>query len=510
MTLLYPLVLTLLVPLILRFVKSDKTLVNKTHTLIMMLILLSLSRPIIEGQMKRAEVEARDIVIALDVSQSMNASDISPTRYAFAKETLRAFLHKNQTDNIMLIAFTSNPLLLSPPTTDHTLIKLALESLNPEYILSKSTSLSRLFEGLQKMELRDKTLLLISDGGEEKNPEAFASLLGQNNISLVTLALGTEKGGTIEDKDTNLIKDKAGHLVITRINPLLKSLTLALKGRYLEASSTPALTASAIHTAIDSQKQPLSTVQKMQEQHQELYQMPLLIAMLLFMLLHTRGAKYLLVLFLFLGISLEASVWDQYYLRTAYEAYETQDFNQSLQSLKQVQTPSLQGQMLLANLYYQQANYPKSIEIYKTMRSHLPSIQQQLFYNIANAYAHMGQYQLARSYYAKVLQLGEDADARHNLSLIALREDLKKATQGISHPKSQSQAQNGSPSEAKPKAKKEEEQSSSGTGAGGKGKMQKENKRKTQVTHASSTKHPLGSKSYELINEGYMNETKPW
>ncbi|HFQ61764.1 MAG TPA: VWA domain-containing protein, partial [Epsilonproteobacteria bacterium] len=148
MTLLYPSFLWLLVPLTLFFFKSSPKIVVRTHLVILMLLLFSLARPVKEASLQESNIQARDLIIALDVSYSMRASDIPPTRYTFAKETIKQLLKNNPTDNVMLMAFTSNPLLLSPPTTDHTLIDVALDALNPEFILTKGTSLKKLFKKL--------------------------------------------------------------------------------------------------------------------------------------------------------------------------------------------------------------------------------------------------------------------------------------------------------------------------------------------------------------------------
>ena len=123
MTLLYPVFLWFLLPLSLLFlgVKKQK-LTQVGHSIILLLILLSLTRPVIKKGLQERSLHARDIIIALDVSYSMQAEDVNPTRYIFAKQTIEAFLKQNPKDNLMLIAFTTNPLLLSPPTTDHTLL----------------------------------------------------------------------------------------------------------------------------------------------------------------------------------------------------------------------------------------------------------------------------------------------------------------------------------------------------------------------------------------------------
>ena len=176
MSLLYPAFLWLLIPLALLLWSSKKrSLHSIIHSIVLGLIIVSLARPVIKEGVKESRIEARDIIIALDVSYSMRAKDIQPSRYIFAKSTIKALLTRYPQDNIMLIAFTSNPLLLSPPTTDHTLILTALKSLNPEYILTKGTSLKKLFAKLKKMHSANKDFILITDGGEEQNTEALAA-----------------------------------------------------------------------------------------------------------------------------------------------------------------------------------------------------------------------------------------------------------------------------------------------------------------------------------------------
>jgi len=225
MTLLYPDFLWLCIPLLLLLWKRVNKIQHLIHIIILMLLTLSLARPVQDEALQEARIQAKDIIIALDVSYSMRATDLTPTRYDFAKETIRALLDQNPSDNIMLIAFTTNPLLLSPPTTDHTLIKMALESLNPDFILTKGTSMERLFKKLSSLHLGHKNLILITDGGEETKIASLSNLLINSDISLTILALGSKKGSTIAHKNGSLLKDKQGNLVISRINPILETLS---------------------------------------------------------------------------------------------------------------------------------------------------------------------------------------------------------------------------------------------------------------------------------------------
>lgn len=510
MTLLYPSFLWLLLPLGLLLWSSSRKVIQVVHLIILMLIVLALARPVQEEALQEASIEAKDIIIALDVSYSMKATDITPTRYDFAKETISALLRENPGDNIMLIAFTTNPLLLSPPTTDHALINVALENLNPEFILTKGTSLEKLFKKLSSMKIGHKNLVLMTDGGEEENLEKLTILVQNADISLTVLALGTTRGTTIKNKDGSLLKDKEDNLVISRVNPLLESLTSSVSGSYIRVSSTAQATADNLNDALQNNADKAQSVAKMQRHYLELYQIPLSLALLLFFMVHTRAVKYLLILFILLGVQAEASMLDNYHLNLAYKSYQGADLNETKKELKQIKVRSLQSQMVLANMYYKQHAFKKAIQTYKSIRSTSPKIKQQLYYNIANAYAMLKSYDKAKTYYTKALQLGEDTDAKHNLHLVALLSDQKSADLGIAHPKSQDSSSSKSESQEESEASKSEDEPSSGSGGGGEAQTQKEQEKSKLISDDSQEQHPLGSKVYELINKGYIREKQPW
>ena len=511
MSLLYPSFLWLLLPLALLIWSTPRKLVHLLHLIILMLLVLALCRPVQEEALQEASIEAKDIIIALDVSYSMKATDISPTRYDFAKETISVLLQANPGDNIMLIAFTTNPLLLSPPTTDHALINVALENLNPEFILTKGTSLEKLFKKLASMKMGHKNLILMTDGGEEDNLDTLTTLVQNADISLTVLALGTTQGTTVKNKDGSLLKDKEDNLVISRVNPLLASLASAVSGAYFSASSTPKATAENLHDALLENESNAQSVQKMQRHYLELYQIPLGLALLLFFMVHTRAIKYLFILFTFLGVQAEASVLDSYHLNRAYQSYKEADFNTTKTQIKQIHNRSLQSQMILANTYYKQRAFKKAIQTYKSIRSTSSHTKQQLYYNIANAYAMLESYDKAKVYYTKVLQLGEDTDAKHNLQLVALLSDKKSAKLGIAHPKSQDSSSSKSESQEQDEEEsRSEDEPSSGSGGGGESQTKESQEKNKLLSDGSQEQHPLGSKVYELINKGYIREKQPW
>lgn len=512
MSILYPSLLWLLLPIGILFYYRTKQITDTVHLLLLALLVLALSRPVVDRGVQERDVEAQEIIIALDVSYSMRAEDIKPNRYTFAVQTIEAFLEKNLNDNITFIAFTTNPLLLSPPTTDHQLISLALKSLRVDHILTHGTSLEKLLHRVSELPMAEKNLILISDGGEEKNDIILNSIILENRIRPIILAMGTTAGATIPKADGTSLKDREGDLVVSRINPLLQSVSVENRGSYITPKRSPEATADALQEALDSVEASRQKISKMSHSYLELYPLPLFIALLLFLLVHTRGIKYLLLLAALFGSQAQASFFDLLKLDNAYEAYAEEEYNRSKEILGSLSIKTLQSQVALANSYYRLGAYQEAIKTYKSIRSTSPQVKQMLYYNIANAYAKLESYDKAKRYYTQVLQLGKDEDAEANLALITLLRE-KKTSLGIAHPQSQNNA--GSKSEEKEEDERtdtrSEEQSSSGAGSGGSEQKQK-NKEKMKLIEERQSKEaqPLSSKVYEMINKGYIHEKQPW
>ena len=289
MSILHPIFLILLAPLATLFWRGNSDLKYKIHLIILILLILALIRPVIIQKEVESKVEGKNIIIAVDISFSMNANDIPPNRYQFAKETIFSFMKLNQNSNIMLIAFTTNPLLLSPPTTDHQLIRVALDSLNPKNILTKGTSLKRLFEKIGSLNIDNQELILLSDGGEESEIDTLSKILENRDISLHIVAMGKEEGSTIPLDDTTLLKDESGNLIVSRVNPILKSLAKELDGDYIESKNSPKEIAKILTKHLNSKQMMIN---KMEHSYLELYQIPLSLAIILFMILHTKAISY--------------------------------------------------------------------------------------------------------------------------------------------------------------------------------------------------------------------------
>ncbi len=190
MSLLYPQALLLLLALF--WLHQQK--LNKALLGTLFLLILALTRPIMIEQQQDQKLQAKEVIIALDVSYSMRAQDIQPNRLDQAKKSIQALVTANKQDSFALFAFTTNPLILTPFTTDHTLLIAALDSLKVENILTHGTNFHSLLSRIASLQTAHKSLLIFSDGGEFDDITPLLEICKQHHITIHAIATATNKG----------------------------------------------------------------------------------------------------------------------------------------------------------------------------------------------------------------------------------------------------------------------------------------------------------------------------
>lgn len=209
------------------------------------LLIIALMGPSFGDTTKEVKSEGKDIYIAVDLSQSMNAEDVVPSRldkikYELTNNIVEAF----NSDRIGLIIFSSEAFVQCPLTYDQSALGLFISTLNTELVPNAGTDFgSPLNIALQKLDdpngpvtqQKSKIILLISDGedfGEET--DAVAKKVVGSGIKLFTLGIGTERGGKIPLRN-GFKKDRSGTEVVTRLNSdSMKKLADDTGGKYFE------------------------------------------------------------------------------------------------------------------------------------------------------------------------------------------------------------------------------------------------------------------------------------
>ncbi|MGE0529319.1 MAG: VWA domain-containing protein [Bdellovibrionales bacterium] len=214
------------------------------------LFVIALARPQSGEGRQKAKSEGLEIMLVVDISNSMLAEDARPSRLELAKRELTRFLDSLSGDKVGLVAFAGSAVLLSPLTNDKNALSMFLESLTPEAVMTQGTSftkaLNESYQALHRGGLGNdeehkatKIIVVASDGEEtEKGGLETARKIAGEGVRIFTLGFGTEQGGRIPVRDDrgNLVgykKDQSGKIVISRsTGTALKELAEAGRGIY--------------------------------------------------------------------------------------------------------------------------------------------------------------------------------------------------------------------------------------------------------------------------------------
>ncbi|HEY7894602.1 MAG TPA: VWA domain-containing protein [Gemmatimonadaceae bacterium] len=191
-----------------------------------------------------------DIVLAMDASLSMLATDAHPSRLENMKEEARRLLALSGGDRFGLVAFAGRSYILTPLTVDQGALDLYLDNLDPTVVGEAGTSMSRaIAQGtdllLATPTTSDRALIVMSDGESFESTDdvvAAAKAAADSGIAVITVGFGTVNGTTIPIVGPQGItqkKDQSGHIVITHYTPdMLQAAAEAAHGTFIEASAT--------------------------------------------------------------------------------------------------------------------------------------------------------------------------------------------------------------------------------------------------------------------------------
>jgi len=180
-----------------------------------------------------------DIALCVDISRSMTATDVLPTRLEAAREAIRSLLNAFPEARFSVVAFKGEGRTLTPLTPDKTVLERWIDELRPEWSTFPGTNLqSGVEEGLRTVDFpspRHKAILVFSDGEAlEGNASAVARLAASRGIQVTTIGLGTKSGAKIP-LGSEFVKDAFGFEVLSRLTPgPLQVLAVESGGKYYE------------------------------------------------------------------------------------------------------------------------------------------------------------------------------------------------------------------------------------------------------------------------------------
>jgi Ca-activated chloride channel family protein len=207
------------------------------------LFIIALLGPSFGDIKKEIKAIGKDIYIAVDLSASMNARDISPSRLEKIKYELATTLKSFNSDRIGLIIFSEEAFVQCPLTYDHSAVKLFVETLQTKMLSSGGTDLNAplalafdKFSSSNNQEEQTKVLILITDGENfgEQNPSEGLKKIKKAGINLFILGVGSEEGSRVPT-ETGWKRDNAGQLIVSAMYPKeLKEMSQLADGKYYE------------------------------------------------------------------------------------------------------------------------------------------------------------------------------------------------------------------------------------------------------------------------------------
>lgn len=201
---------------------------------------IGLSRPQIGAKLKERNIKGVEIMIALDVSNSMMAEDYSPNRLERAKLAISSLVDKLRDDRIGLVVFAGTSFVQLPVTTDYASAKMFLNSINTESVPIQGTALGEAINtcirSFSAQSERSRAIIIITDGeNHEDDPVAAAKQAAEMGIKVFTVGVGSPEGKPIPYQG-ELLKDKDGNIVVSRLDEkVLRDIASAGNGAYVRA-----------------------------------------------------------------------------------------------------------------------------------------------------------------------------------------------------------------------------------------------------------------------------------
>ena len=204
---------------------------------------LGISRPQMGAILKEHKTRGAEVMIVLDVSNSMLAEDYSPNRLERAKLAISRMVDKLRDDRIGLVVFAGNSFVQLPITTDYVSAKMFLSSISTQSVPIQGTAIgeaiSTALRSFSAQSDKSRAIIVITDGeNHEDDPVAAASQAAELGVRVFTIGIGSPEGKMIPFEG-DYLRDKEGNPVVTRLDEaVLQEVASAGKGLYVRAGNS--------------------------------------------------------------------------------------------------------------------------------------------------------------------------------------------------------------------------------------------------------------------------------
>ena len=209
--------------------------------------IVMLARPQFGSKIEDVKKQGVEVIIALDVSNSMLSEDIQPNRLTRAKQAISRLVDNLDNDKIGLIVFAGDAYTQIPVTTDYISAKMFLSTISPDMVPKQGTAIGAAISlGIRSFspgEGKSKAMIIITDGeNHEDNPVTSAEEASKAGIIIHTIGIGSTEGvpvPVIKNSKKEYLKDVDGNTVISRLDEdILKKIAVSGNGSYVRASNS--------------------------------------------------------------------------------------------------------------------------------------------------------------------------------------------------------------------------------------------------------------------------------
>lgn len=209
-------------------------------------IVIAISRPQFGSKLKTEKRKGIELIIALDVSNSMLAEDIQPSRLERSKRAISQLVDKLSNDKIGLIVFAGDAYTQLPITADYVSAKLFLNSISTQMVPTQGTAIGAAINLAMKsfnpQFAGSKAIIIITDGeNHEDDAISEAKAAAEQGVAIYTIGMGLPQGGPIPEYSggqKNYRKDKNGNIIVTKLDEaMLQKIAEAGKGAYIRANN---------------------------------------------------------------------------------------------------------------------------------------------------------------------------------------------------------------------------------------------------------------------------------
>lgn len=406
-------------------------------------IILTLAGPRFGSRLEEVKREGVEIIIALDVSNSMLAEDLRPNRLERSKMAINRMLGNLRNDRIGILVFAGEAYVQVPITSDYAAARMILENITTDIVPVQGTAIGRAISLAERSfspgTEASRVLIIISDGEDhEDDPVAAAAATRERGITIHTIGIGRPEGAPIPlgRGQSRFLADDEGNTVITRLDEAtLRSIAAAGDGMYIRAGGSGTGLSTILEEIGNMERVGLEEMvyTEFDERFQYMAAFALILLIMDFLLLNRRnrllsGIRFfglwpLLAFIVFAAGTQKVSAQsDRRHIREGNRLYNKELFDESELSYRRAlesEEDSPRARFNLGNALYKQERFDEAARYFGQLADEIddPLNRSKIFHNLGNSMLMMQQLEQSIEAYKEALRNNPgDPETRYNLA----------------------------------------------------------------------------------------------